>query len=131
MKTETDAYIQWKQEHYDQDVIKIYSSYTCHTPEKYPEYPPPPHPPFATESPLPFGNFSIPPFLEFLVRSIPKKRGGGREGSYYSICSIREKLNSWLLQFPYEEVSSVNSEELCFSELWSISFGEGGTSFSE
>ena len=32
METETDNYIRWKQEYFDQDVIKRYSSYTCHTP---------------------------------------------------------------------------------------------------
>ena len=31
MKTGTDTYIQWKQKHYDQDVIRSYSSYICHT----------------------------------------------------------------------------------------------------
>ena len=32
MKTEIDIYIQWKHEYYDQDVIKSYSRYICHTP---------------------------------------------------------------------------------------------------
>ena len=31
MKTGTDTYIQWKQEHYDQDVVKSYNSYICDT----------------------------------------------------------------------------------------------------
>ena len=34
MKTETDTYIQQKQEHYDQDIIKSYSSYISHTPAR-------------------------------------------------------------------------------------------------
>ena len=53
MKTGTDTYIQWKQEHYDQDVIKSYSSYICHTPqlEQIPK---------LTASPL---SYTIPPTL--------------------------------------------------------------------
>ena len=34
MKAGTDTYIQWKQEYYDEDVIKSYSSYICHTPAR-------------------------------------------------------------------------------------------------
>ena len=34
MKTGTDTYIQWKQERYDQDVIKSYSSCICLTPAR-------------------------------------------------------------------------------------------------
>ena len=51
MKTGSDTYIQWNMEYYDQDVIKSYSSYICHTLlEKIPR---------LTASPLPFRNFSI------------------------------------------------------------------------
>ena len=54
MKTGTDSYIQWKLEHYDQDVIKRYSRYICLTQARkiprltadpFPTEPPPP-PPF-------------------------------------------------------------------------------------
>ena len=62
----------------DQDVIKSYSSYICHTPSKeyaeYTEY---------TEFPLPFSNFSISSFLGIFGKVNPspppkkKKKGGG------------------------------------------------------
>ena len=65
-----------KKEHYDQDVIKSYSSYICHTPARkdtqangillFPK-----------ASPLPFSKFPIPPFLVSLVRSIHPFRGFG------------------------------------------------------
>ena len=60
---------------YNQDVIKSYSSYICHTPARKNSQTNS-IPPFLQNSPflgspLPFSNFSIPSFLGFLVRSIP------------------------------------------------------------
>ena len=70
MKIGTDTYIQGKQEHCDQDVIKSYSSFQL---KKIPRLT---ASPFPTEfpllrMPLPFSNFSIPLFFRFLVSSIP------------------------------------------------------------
>ena len=70
MKTWNDTYIQGKQEHCDQDVIKSYSSFQL---KKIPRLT---ASPFPTEfpllrMPLPFSNFSIPLFFRFLVSSIP------------------------------------------------------------
>ena len=66
----------------DQDVIKSYSSYICHTPSKeyaeYTEY---------TEFPLPFSNFSISSFLGIFGKVNPspqkkkKKTPGGGEST--------------------------------------------------
>ena len=75
MKTWNDTYIQGKQEHCDQDVIKSCSSYICLTPARkniQTNSIPPflQNPPFLG-CPLPFSNFSIPLFLRFLVSSIP------------------------------------------------------------
>ena len=67
MKTRTDTYIQWKKEHYDQNVIKSYSSYICHTPASK-NTQANSIPPFLQDPPpfLPFSNFSIPPIsLDF------------------------------------------------------------------
>ena len=69
MKTGTDTYIQWKWEHYDQYVIKSYSSYIYHTPAR------------LTASPLPFSNFYIPPFLGIFGKvNPPFKKGWGVGG---------------------------------------------------
>ena len=87
MKTETDTYIQWKQEHYDQDVIKSYSSYICHTPA-IENNQTNSIPPFPTESlPALQQFFHSPSFLGFLVSSIPPPllKGGGR-GFELRIC---------------------------------------------
>ena len=67
MKTGTDTYIQWKQEHCDQDVIKSYSSYICHTQPRKNTHtnsisPFLQNPPFLG-FPLPFINSSMAPFL--------------------------------------------------------------------
>ena len=75
MKTWNDTYIQGKQEHCDQDVIKSCSSYICLTPARkniQTNSIPPflQNPPFLG-CPLPFSNFSIPLFFRFLVSSIP------------------------------------------------------------
>ena len=75
MKIGTDTYIQGKQEHCDQDVIKSCSSYICLTPARkniQTNSIPPflQNPPFLG-CPLPFSNFSIPLFFRFLVSSIP------------------------------------------------------------
>ena len=93
MKTGIDTYIQWKQEHYGQDLIKSYSSYICHTlarkntqTNSIPSFP--------TESPLlriplPFRNSSIPPFLEIFgkVNLPPLKRGWGwGVRTMYNLC---------------------------------------------
>ena len=66
MEIVTDTYIQWKEEHYDQDLIK--SWYICHTPARK-NTQTNSILPFPTESPpflgshLPFKKFSIAPFL--------------------------------------------------------------------
>ena len=52
MKTGSDTYNQCKQEHYDQDVMKSYSGYICHTPAR--------KIPRLTASPL---SYRIPPLL--------------------------------------------------------------------
>ena len=102
MKTETDTYIQWKLDHYDQDLMKSY--YICYTPARKNtqtnSIPPSlQNPPFLG-SPLPFSNFSIPPpFFGFLVRSIHpslplKRQGSSNYGKSYlklvstAICQI-------------------------------------------
>ena len=85
MKTGVDTNIQWKQEHYGQDVIKSYSSYICHTLARQ-NTQPNSILSFPTESPLlriplPFSNSSIPPppFLEIFgkINHPPLKRGWG------------------------------------------------------
>ena len=66
MKTGTDTYIQWKQEHYDQDAIKSYCSQTCHLlARKIPR---------LTSSPL---SYRIPSFLGIFVKVNPPFREEG------------------------------------------------------
>ena len=83
MKTGTDTYIQWKQEHFGQDVIRSYSSYICHNPARK-NTQTNSILPFPTESlsfqdPLSISNFSIPPFLGIFGKvNPPLKKGGGR-----------------------------------------------------
>ena len=74
---------------FDQDVIKSYSSYICHTTarkitrlKEYPLYYRLLHPP--SDPPYPSANFPSPPFFGFLVRSIPLplfKKGSSNFGS--------------------------------------------------
>ena len=74
MKTETDTYIQWKQEHYDQDVIKSYVGYICHNPaRKIPRLTASPHLRILPTS----SNFSISLFLGIFgnVSPPPLKKG--------------------------------------------------------
>ena len=90
MKTGTDTYVLWKQEHYHKDVMKSYSSYICHTPARK-NTQTNSIPPFPTEfspflaSPYPSVIFPFPPFLGFLVNAIPpfKEEGGEGGGSNY------------------------------------------------
>ena len=89
MKTGNDTYIQWKQELYDQDVIKSYS-YICHTPtRKIPRLITSPtflqNPPLLG-IPLLFSNFSIFLFLGIFGKVIPPQKGRGRF-KYILLCS--------------------------------------------
>ena len=79
METVTDTYIQWKWEHYDQDVIK--SQYICHTPARK-NTQTNSIPSFPTKSPLPFKTFPIPPFLGIFGKVNPTllKKKFGRGG---------------------------------------------------
>ena len=75
MKTGTDTYIQWKQEHYHQDVIKSYSSYICHNPARKTTRLTASS--FPTESPYPLAIFPS-HFLMIFGKVTPlplKKRG--------------------------------------------------------
>ena len=125
METVSDTYIQWKQEHYDQDVIK--SQYICHTPARKNtqtnSIPPfPTESPFLRISPCLSKILPCPSFLGFLVRSIsPFKQEGGSNyvvlsrgilGNNESISKlpITRELSCSTISFAKQKVSlTVNS----------------------
>ena len=118
MKTGIDTYIQWKQEHYDQDVIKSYSSYICDIPAgkntQTNSLNPLSHriPPSQDPPPPTLQQFFHPPFLGFFDKI---KKGGSnyveakggkpflKRKSVAQLDEIKESLdicNIWRIRTP-------------------------------
>ena len=121
MKTGTDTYIQRKQEHYDQDVIKSYNSYICHAPaRKNTQTNTIPH--FPTESqpsldvPYPSANFPSPSFLRFFGKVTPSPSPSPHLSNYASSPNSAMYLKE-VPKIYFRTCNSIKSSICCVFEV--------------
>ena len=132
MKTGTDTYIQWKQEHYDQDVIKSYSSYIYHTPARKKILILTASPPLSYRIPLflgllyPSAIFPPPPFLGIFSKvNPPFKKRGSNYG--FPVCLTVSLLVSVFMFFmknfshdPFWQISFRKAEPLQLTHQFAV-----------